>query len=276
MNKKLSFEISESPVIYDVNGQILKSETHKVIHKVEDPSKVLSVMKNSYNPMYNSDFMESVERLSEISGMNIEGYQEFSSGQIVLGFLKNNINNFEINGNKIEDYLMVGSSFDGRYSFFVGTSTLLIRCMNQFSKISKISKVKHTKSAPLRREELFQTLETFFESRNKMYKNFENFTKIKVDSRLRQMAIDYIMNVSNEERLEDKISSRKLNLINILQTNIDTEFADLGENVWALFNGVTRFTTHHLNTKERVFGNVFGSPATYNNRAYEFSISNTL
>lgn len=273
MEKKLSFEIAESPVIYDVNGQVYNSKTHKVIHKVEDPSSVISVMKNSYTPMFNSDFMESVDRLGEISGMPIEGYSEFGDGKIVMGFLKNNIEDFKIGGHKIQDYLMVGSSFDGRYPFFVGTSTVLIRCQNQFSRISKVTKIKHTKSAPLRREELFQTLETYFLNRKKMYENFEKFIKIEVSPEVRQLAIDKIMQVSEEDRLEEKISTRKQNLINTLQADITTEFNDLGENVWALFNGVTRFTTHHINPKERVFGNVFGTPAEYNQRAYEFALS---
>lgn len=269
MLKELSFEAAESPVIYDVNGKVYESESHKVIHKVENPADVLSVMKNSYQPLYNSDFMESVDRLAEISGLPIEGYSEFSGGKIVLGFLKNTIEKFEIGGHPIDDYLMVGSSFDGRYPFFVGTTTMLIRCQNQFSRISQIQKIRHTVSAPLKREELFQTLETYFLSRKIMYENFNKLIKVDISPEIRQMAVDAIMKVSEEDRLDEKISARKLNLINTLETNIDTEFADLGENAWALFNGVTRFTTHSLNTKERVFGNVFGSPAEYNNRAYK-------
>jgi len=273
MEKKLSFEVAESPVIYDVNGQVYKSGSHKVIHKVEDPKSVLSVMKNSYTPMFNNDFMESVDRLGEISGMPIQGYSEFGGGKIVMGFLKNNIEDFKIDGHKIEDYLMVGSSFDGRYPFFVGTSTVLIRCQNQFSRISKVTKIKHTKSAPLRREELFQTLETYFENRKKMYENFEKLVKIEVSPEVRQLAIDKIMQVSEEDRLEEKISTRKQNLIDTLQADITTEFNDLGENVWALFNGVTRWVTHTLNQKEKHFGNVFGTAAEYNSRAYEYSLS---
>lgn len=272
MEKKLSFEIAESPVLFNFNDELHASSNHKVIHKVEDPTNVLSVMKNSYTPMYNNHFMESVDRLSEISSFPIEGYSEFSGGQIVMGFLKNTVEDFKIGSHPIQDYLMVGSSFDGRYPFFVGTSTVLIRCQNQFSKISKIQKIKHTKSAPLRREELFETLESYFFSRKKMYENFEHFIQVKLDPAARQLASDYVMQISKEDRLDDSVSTRKLNLLADMNNDINGEMADLGENVWGWFQGVTKFTTHTLNSKSKIFGNVFGSPANYNERAYKMAL----
>lgn len=265
MLAKLPFEIKETPVLYSVDGKILTSSTHKVITTEE--GSPISVMKNSYNPMYNKDFTASVERMQEISGFELLGYSTFSGGQIVMSHLKNNIKDFSIGGNKIEDYLILGSSFDGRYPFFIGTSTVLIRCQNQFSRINQVERVKHTKSAPKRREELMHGLEIYFSERNKMYQNFEKLSNIKVSPEVRQLVVDYIMSVDKTDRLEGKISTRKLNQLELLDLCINGEIKDLGENMWALFNGVTKYTTHELKSKENSFGNLFGTANYINQRA---------
>jgi len=38
-----------------------------------------------------------------------------------------------------------------------------------------------------------------------------------------------------------------------------------------MFQGVTKYTSHTVNQKENVFGNIFGSVAHINKRAYEFT-----
>lgn len=268
----LNFEIVESPVLYTgVNNEIKTSKSHKVIYR-DDTNDVLSVMKNTYHPMRNEHFMESTERMKEISGFDISGYSTFDNGRIVLSHLKNTLEDFKIGDNKIQDYLVLGSSFDGRYPFFIGTSTVFLRCKNQFSKLNKVQKVKHTKSAPQKIDYLYQSLEVYFQSRREMYENFEKMSNIKLDAATKQLAMDYFLQVKKEERLAGEVSTRKLNQLEVLQNSVFTEINDLGDNLFALFNGVTRFTTHELNVKEKVFGNLFGTPAEVNKRAYEYAL----
>jgi hypothetical protein len=166
---------------------------------------------------------------------------------------------------------MLGSSFDGRYPFIIGTSTVLIRCKNQFSKISKLDRVRHTKSAPKRRDELMRSLEIYFNERKKMYQNFERLNTVEIDDKIKREAMDFILKVSKEDRLEGKLSTRKLNQLEMLELAMNTEISDLGLTAWAIFNGATRYSTHTLTQKEKTFGNAFGNPAEINNRALQFT-----
>ena len=186
--------------------------------------------------------------------------------------MKNNIENFDIGGHKIDDYLVLGSSFDGRMPFFIGTTTFLIRCKNQFSKISNVEKVRHTKSAPKKREELLKGLEIYFSNRKKMYENFTNMQDVKIDQALREEVINRVMNISKEDLLGNDVSVRKLNQMDELRNMILFEEKELGPNLWATFNGVTRYTTHSLNKKEEVFGNMFGTANLLNQKAYEMAV----
>jgi len=270
MLQNLSFEVAEAPVLYDFNGNQLQSKTHKCMIKAETGEQ-LSVMKNSYNAMLTADFMETTERMKEISGFEIAGYSEIDGGRIILSHLKNTIEDFTIGGHKIDDYLVLGNSFDGRYSFFLGTSTVLLRCKNQFSRLTRAEKVRNTKSAPKKREELLRGLEIYFTERKKMYQNFEKMRDIKVDAAVRELALDYIFQVSQEDRLEGKVSTRKQNTIEEVSNWVITESGELGDNAWGLLNGVTYWTTHVKEQKDNSFGNLFGTNSRVNERAYDFA-----
>lgn len=277
MLKQLSFEIQESPVLYNHNGQVLNSSDHKGI--IKDDGTLLSIMKKTYEPMYNSDFIESVNRMETISGFKNHGYSEFNGGRIVFAHLKNTETGLTISGSEIRDYLVMGTSHDGSYPFFFGTTTDLLRCKNQFSKIAKFDRVLHRKSAPRKLEELFKSLEVYFQERKKMYEHFEMLSHVKVDQATIQLAQDYVLRISKEDRLEGKISTYKQNRLEILNADIIGEIEGLGDNAWALFNGFTKYVTHHLpDSTKKSFGNLFGTPALLNNRAMDFvtelSISN--
>lgn len=274
MLDKLSFEVVESPIFYkgsDIYTPDLEIKGYKAITK--DTGGVISVMKSSYNPMLNEHFMETTERMGEISGFKFSGYSEIDGGRIILSHLKNDMENFTIGGHKIEDYLVLGSSFDGRYPFFIGTSTVLLRCKNQFSKLSRVEKVRHTKSSPKKRDELMKGLEIYFATRRKMYQNFEQMIQVEVDPILKQKALDYVLSISEEDRLGDNISTRKQNQLNLLSSLVDFESGELGQNMWACLNGVSKYTTHHMESKNESFGNLFGTKAEINNRIYEYATS---
>lgn len=270
MLEKLSFEIQESPVLYSINGEILTSKKNKVLSR-SDNNKEISTMKVSYHPMLNEHFMESTERMQEISGFEFMGYSEISGGSVIISHLKNNSEDNKINGNRIKDYLILGSSFDGRYPFFIGTTTEFLRCENQFSRISKLEKVRHTKSSPKKIEELLKTLEIYFLNKKRMYTNFEKMVSYEIDEATRRLATDYVMGITQQDRLENKVSSRKLNQLEMLELVMGTEMDELGKNLWGFFNGVTLYTTKILEQKEDIFGNIFGVKAELNNRAYSFS-----
>jgi len=269
---KLTFEIQESPVLYDINGNVLTSKNHKVLSRSDNGTE-LSVIKNSYYPTYNKHFMESTETMKKISGFDITGYSEINNGAIVISHLKNTVKDLKIGDHPIQDYLILGSSCDGKYAFFIGTTTVLLRCTNQFSNISKIEKVRHTKSAPKKIEELLKSLEVYFQNRGTMYKNFEKMIKVKVDEEVKELAINYLLDLDQQEMLDGNVSTQKLNQAEQLYLAMGSEMDAVGQNLWGMFNGVTYYTTHVLKQKEPVFGNLFGATANLNKKAYNFALN---
>lgn len=269
--EKLSFEAVKQPLVYELGGRMIKSEEFSAITRSDD-DYLLSVVKNSYAPIYNEELTEMTERISEISGFEVTDYSEFGHGRIVFSHLKNTHSDFAIGGCKIDDYLLLGNSFDGSYPFFIGTTTNLLRCKNQFSRIRKAESVRHTTYNKNKRDQLMKTLEIYFEQRKQMYADFNRMREVKVDEKTKQLAIDYVLQLNREETL-DKMHTRTLNRLDLVNSDLALEMNDLGNNLWGMFNGFTKYTTHDLKKKEPTFGNLFGNAFDVNKRAYDFAVN---
>ena len=266
----LSWDIIERP-IYDFNeaGAPQIIEGQKSIRR-SDNNIVLSVKPDTYHPMTNERFLEIAEKLKDMSGFEMAGYMEYKEGRTVLGYLKNTGDVIKIGEHAIEDYLLIGNSFDGSNSFFTGTVTELLRCANQFGKITKMNKVRHTKNSELRVAELLNHIESYFKERETMYTAFNRFGERIVSAELMEQAMNFLFDIKKDE----EISTRKANQIIGVREAITSESKDLGDNLWGLFNGVTKYTTHDMTSKDKVFGNVFGTTDKLNQKAYQFCMAN--
>lgn len=267
---ELTWDIVERPV-YDINdmGEIVSIPNHKSIRR-NDTNELLSIKPDSYHPMTNERFLEIAYKLNEISGFEITNFSEYKNGRTVLGYLKNNSETeIKIGNHKIEDYMLIGNSFDGTNSFFTGTVTELLRCSNQFGKITKMSKVRHTKNSEIKVEQLLNEIQFYFSHRDKMYSAFNRFGERIVSDEIIQKGLNHILDIKSDE----VVSGMKLAKMERLISLIEQESKDVGDNLWGFFNGITYFTTHEIKSKDKIFGNVFGVADKLNQKAYDFCLS---
>jgi len=171
-----------------------------------DNKQTIHVHKNSYQPFSNEKLVETTHKIAELCQGTVEGFNEFKDGKKVLGFVKPSENLKKIGINPIKDYIIIGNSHDGTSGIFLGTSTELIRCSNQFSRIVRDDIIRHTKNYDVKMEDLVSAYNIYQESRNKMYENFEKLSTIKIDSDLISAVTNRLFNV---EKMEE-ISVQKL------------------------------------------------------------------
>lgn len=260
INKTFGWDIVTTPIT--ANG--IEIPNYKAITR-SDNGACLNVAKATYTPTPNSLLVDTVERLSEITGFEKTGYSEFRGGRLILGYLKSNKTE-SIAGYPTDNYMVVGNSHDGSKSFFVGTSDIMLRCQNQFSHVSQQMKAYHTKNNALRIEEMLQAFQVYQDEKMRVNRNMEQFQKVKIDEKIIVALAERLFKMEAEE----KLSTRKANLYEQFRGAVSRETGDLGMNLHGLFNSVTYYTTHLINTKETVFGNLVGLPADYNKLAYEF------
>lgn len=271
VSTELTWEVKEEKLF---TGDGTSVPTFKALMR-DDNNHVLNVTKNSYSVMYNSEFTKLITDLSEVTGFEVEGFSEFNKGGVVLGFLKNKDVDV-IGGYEMENYLVVGNSHDYSSSIFVGTSSEFLRCTNQFSKLHKGKglTIPHTKTKTSKVEALVKYFDFYTKEKEAMVMMFEEFRKVKL-TKLKQH--EFITKVLNIKEDKEVLTSSQLNNINILTECIEREKVDLGDTLWAAFNGITYWTTHMKETKQdKVFGNVLGTLAEINERAYNVAQSMIL
>ena len=260
--QSLDWEVKTQPVLYNSNGQII--EDHGYMHLSKSTGGSLSVMSNKYVPLTTEDFRRNIEILEEVSGYSLEGFQEFKGGRVILGVLKSPDPATQAKIPSL-NYIVAGSSFDGSRPFFIGNSTLLIRCQNAFSQITMFDTVKHTKSSPLKIERVQKAFAAYLQSQKSINTNFERMDLVKVSEKDKIEYARMVLNILPTTELPTVTQNRLDNLVSVI--NQETE--DVGNTVFGMFQGVTRYTTHSIKQKEEIFGNIIGTKNYYNQRAYQ-------
>lgn len=275
------WDIKQTP-IYDINGKVING--YKEISR-DDNDSTIAVMKKSYTPITTTGFTNIVEEIASRIGAEVAGYTDWSNGttggrsrqvitaQILL------TEALSIAGSKIQGYLTIGTGFDGQRSFYVGHTNEYLRCENQWGSIITELTARLTKNVLLKVDDIVGNISLYTEYERKLYENFERFQKIKIDESIIQECIARIVKLTDEERAmtfkerEKEMSSQKLNKIDEVSASLRTEVGELGGNAWAMFNGVTHYTTHVMGSRtNESFGNLFGEKNTANQKAYDFAL----
>lgn len=265
----IDWEVVEKPIFS--NGRTI--DGYKGLFR-SDNDGLLSIQKSSYTPTKNDRFIEVAEKLNEITGFPIQNYYDVDGGKKTLAFLKCT-ESIQVCGHEFNDYLMLGNSFDGSTGFFIGNSSIMVRCENRFSKNFRQLQVNHTKNNSSRIDSLCETFDMFMGQRKLLFENMERFTSVQIDDSIRRALIERLTRMTEEERLGNEISTRKTNIIAQINDCIDRECKSLGNNAFGLFNGVTYYTTHVKPTKNKaggvpLLGNPFGTLNDFNQTAFKF------
>lgn len=274
MKKENAFgwDIKETGIL-DINGNPIKG--YKQITRDDDGSNI-AVMKNSFHPMTTQQFSDTAHEVAEKIGGTIKEFKDWSGNKPIITAQMEISEPLHIAGSKIEGVLTLGVGFDGGRSFFIGHTNTYLRCTNQFHSIMKEFTSRLTKNNMVRVEDIINNIGTYREYEQKLYENFEKFQEVNVDERLVQECVARLIGLSDEERalspkeLENALSTQKLNKRDEILASVRTEMAELGNNAWGLFNGVTHYTTHVMGGND--ISSMFGAKNAANQIAYNMGL----
>ena len=266
VSDKMAWEIQEIPVL--IKGK--ESDTYKALVR-SDNDGVLNIVKKSYVPLRNDELTKVVEKLSGFTKMKIEGYSEWDNGGKIIAQLQGT-EKLKVGDFPIESTMLIGNTFDYSSAFFIGTSTNLIRCSNSFGLIHKSMKIQHTKLAEFKREELMTYFNLYADQSKSILQNMERMIAIKASTKMQNEMINHVLDI---KKPLDEISMKKRNQRTELEGAIKREIDEVGSSLFGLFNGVTYYTSHIKELKggrQKSTGNVFGTLAQINNKAYEYAL----
>lgn len=206
--------------------------------------------------------MEILDRISGKMGLPLHKGGYFGQGEKVYIQLKTQ--DLNVGTDKVKGYLTCVNSFDGSTSLAFGHSNLTISCQNTFfaNYREMANKVRHTQKMHERIDIICMQIEDVLRAEQKIFQNITRMSEVRIDQKVRDMVLERILNLDKEERLADltTLSTRKKNILSDLEVNIAGEVQDKGGNLWGLFSGITKYTTHSLkgdSNENKLFG-VYG------------------
>jgi len=268
--ESIGFEIQERP-IYNADGN--KIDNWKEIINGETGA-VLNVARESYTPTANDRLIEMAEGIQESTPFNVEGYAVFQGGKKVLAYLKNPAPP-RIAGQQAQDFLVIGNSHDGSTALFSGFTSYVYRCENMFSRANQQIRILHRKNHDRDIEEAEKYINLYYNEQTGVYEQLNELQAYKTNNHLKGDFIREMLELPasfdpmNYESRE-VLHGRKRNQLEALESSINHETYALGDNLFGLFNGATRYTTHELKQRGNVFGNVFGNANKLNEKAFNF------
>ena len=260
--------LNQTDLNWTVREESLTTQSGIIIPKQkaivrEDTNKVLSIHGEGYYPYQNHQLIELLDKVSQQSGLEIHRGGSFGDGQKVFIQLKSN--DLKLGDDKIEGYITGINSFDGTTSLAFGPSNITISCQNTFFGAfrSMDTKVRHTKNMVMRVDDICRGLEKVVEEETKMFEDIKMLSETRMTKESEDWVTRTLFNIMRDVDLNDEesVSTVTRNKLSRFEIDLNGELKEKGGNLWGLFSGVTKYTTHSMkkddNSENKMFG-VYG------------------
>ena len=231
----------------------------------EDDSTILGIHSNGYLPYQNDQMMELLFKVSQQTGLDVHRGGLFGGGRKVFVQLKSN--DLTLGTDRIEGYVTGINSFDGSTSLSFGPSSKTISCQNTFFGVYKDldSKVRHTKNMELKIDDICRQIEGVVQEETNVFGSIVKMSETRFDDIIKDRVIKSLFNIDRNVDIKDvdSLSTVTQNKLSRFYVDLNGEIQGKGDNLWGLFSGVTKYTTHSIGKGDNSENKMFG---TYGNR----------
>jgi phage/plasmid-like protein (TIGR03299 family) len=231
----------------------------------EDDSTILGIHSNGYVPYQNDQMMELLFKVSQQTGLDVHKGGLFGGGRKVYVQLKSN--DLTLGTDRIEGYVTGINSFDGSTSLSFGPSSKTISCQNTFFGVYKDldSKVRHTKNMELKIDDICRQIEGVVQEETNVFGSIVKMSETRFDDVIKDRVIKSLFNIERNVDIKDvdSLSTVTQNKLSRFYIDLNGEIQEKGDNIWGLFSGVTKYTTHSMGKGDNSENKMFG---TYGNR----------
>jgi hypothetical protein len=234
----------------------------------EDDKSVLGIHSTGYVPYQNEQLMELLHKVTSRTGLTIHSGGSFNGGGKVYVQLKSD--DLKLGTDKIEGYITGINSFDGSTSLSFGPSSKTISCQNTFWGVYRglNNKVRHTKSLEIKVEEILFEINKVEQREKQMFEDIVKLSETRFDKVIEDSVVRRLFDIGRDIDFNDdkQISGVKRNQLSKFYVDLNGEIQGKGDNLWGLFSGVTKFTTHSIKGGNSTENKIFG---TFGNRERE-------
>jgi phage/plasmid-like protein (TIGR03299 family) len=258
--------LNETNLNWTVREESLTTQSGIIIPKQkaivrDDTNEVLSIHGEGYYPYQNHQLIELLDKVSQQSGLPIHRGGLFGNGEKVFIQLKSN--DMKLGNDRIKGYITGINSFDGTTSLAFGPSNITISCQNTFFGAfrSMDTKVRHTKNMVMRVEDICRGLEKVIDEESKMFEDIKMLSETRMTKEQEDWVTRTLFNIMKEVDMndEEQVSSVTRNKLTRFYVDLNGELKEKGDNMWGLFSGVTKWTTHSMNKGDNSENKMFGT-----------------
>lgn len=255
----LDFTINKLPlVIINEEGEQMITPYFGLVNSKN--GETINVCKAGYTISQNSDVVEMVLTGMEKFGdtLTVSKAGSIHNGRRV--FVQLEINGLtKIGNDTMKQFVTILDSNDGSSSLQVGIGDIQAHCTNQFFRFYRKgnSRFRHTATITQKIQEIPSLIETALNESLKQVRTYERFLSTELSKNLADKMVKEVLGHDRVfTSLEDfsKMTSRSTDMMDLLYNNIQTEIDFSGSNLFSLFQGVTRYTTHHQSVPKRTNG----------------------
>lgn len=264
-NNRITEILDKSNLNWSVRNESITTESGIILDGYnaivrDDTNTPLSVRSDGYHPYQNYQLIELLDRVSQQTGLELKKGGHFKDGARVYIQLKSN--DLKLGDDRVEGYLTGINSFDGSTSLAFGPSNVTISCQNSFFAAFREmdTKIRHTKNMIIRVDEVCRSLEGVLQEEKKVFDNIVQLSETRFDDLFKDNIVRKLFNIDKDVDIKDldSIHPTTRNRISRFYIDLNGELQQKGDNLWGLFSGVTKYTTHSLtkndNTEAKMFG----------------------
>lgn len=219
------------PQIIPVNSfGIMKGDTH------------LATVGKQYVPFQNYQLAETIIAASEDIGIVANRGGTLKSCRKV--YIQAELPQMLIGNSEVKRFITALNSHDGSSSIGFGSSNTNVICENTFYMAYKeVNKFRHTVNAESRISGAIGDLRMSMNLDEKLMTTFKRMADIQLNDNIVERVLANMFKIDTNAA-QSSLSSVKKEQISQFASSLNTSIAEQGKTIWALFNGVTRYTNH--------------------------------
>jgi len=236
----------------------------------DDTNTVLGIHANNYDAYQNHELLELLYRIGGQTGLAVKGGGSFKGGEKVWFQLKSN--DLVLPNDRIEGYISGLNSFSGISSLAFGTSKTTISCQNSFWMAYKEvgTRLRHSSTMRPRIDEILFKIDQMLAEEQEQFAEIKRMGDVRMTAEVRELITRKLFDIAVEDKLDsDALSTRKKNQLVTFNAGLTLELAQKGDNLWGLFNGVTRYTTHDMKKGDNSEAKMFGRTGSLEREIYK-------
>jgi len=131
------------------------------------------------------------------------------------------------------------------------------------------TRLRHSASMRPKIDEILARIDVLMDEEKVMFEEIKRLNDTTMSMEVKQLITKKLFDMDMEDRLDSPdLSTRKKNQIFDFNYNLGIEIAQKGDNLWGLFSGITRYTTHAMKRGDNSEAKMFGRTGTKERRLY--------